>query len=320
MTQVLVTGANGFVGKNLYQALRKTGYDVRGAVRNKRNNDDLSGDSGLVYTGDIGPGTDWVEAIERSNVVVHLAGRAHILRETAKDPLAEFRRINVAGTESLARVAANVGVRRFIFISSIGVNGNTTSGSPFLEQDQPRPHNAYAVSKFEAEQVLRRVAQETGLEIVVIRPPLVYGPGVGANFRKLMNWLNRGIPLPLGAIRNKRSLVALDNIVDLIIKCIEHPAAAHQTFLVSDGEDLSTTALLVRLGQAMGKPARLLPIPQKLLEASLRILGKDALLQQLCGSLQVDISKARMLLGWEPPVAVDKGLRQTAEAFLQPGA
>jgi len=319
MKKVLVTGANGFVGRRLYQTLREAGYDVRGAVRNEKNENSLFDYRGLVSIGDIGSGTDWVEAIERIDVVVHLAGRAHVLRETAKDPLAEFRRINVAGTENLAKVAANARVKRFIFISSIGVAGNATSGSPFLEEDRPRPHNAYAVSKFEAEQVLHRLTQETGLELVIIRPPLVYGPGVGANFLRIMKWLNKGIPLPLGAIHNKRSLVALDNLVDFIIKCVEHPAAAHQTFLVSDGEDLSTTDLLVRMGWAMGKPARLLPIHQKLLETSLRILGKGDLAQQLCGSLQLDISKARSSLGWEPPLSVDEELKRTAEAFLQPG-
>jgi nucleoside-diphosphate-sugar epimerase len=209
-------------------------------------------------------------------------------------------------------------VKRFIFISSIKVNGESTvSGTPFKADDRPAPVDPYGVSKQEAEEALKQLGRDTGMEIVIIRPPLVYGPGVKANFLSMLNWLNKGIPLPLGAIRNRRSLVAIGNLVDLIVTCIDHPAAANQTFLVSDGEDLSTTQLLRRLARALGKNARLLPLPEWLLKLAASILGKQAIAQRICGSLQVDISKSRELLGWTPPVNMDKAMRQTAGHYLE---
>ncbi len=236
--------------------------------------------------------------------------------DQAKDPLAEFRAVNVAGTLNLARQAVSAGVKRFVFISSIKVNGEgTASGKPYTADDTPMPVDPYGISKLEAEQGLQALSQETGMEVVIIRPVLVYGPGVKANFRSMMSWLRKGIPLPLGATGNKRSLVAVDNLVDLIATCIDHPAAANQTFLVSDGEDLSTTQLLQRMGKALGRPARLLPVPASLLQAGAAMLGKRAIAQRLCGSLQVDIGKTRELLGWAPPVSVDDALRKTARAF-----
>jgi nucleoside-diphosphate-sugar epimerase len=240
------------------------------------------------------------------------------MHDESSDPLAEFRKVNVEGTLNLARQAAEAGVRRFIFISSIKVNGEGTPlGSPYRADAQPQPADSYGISKMEAEQGLRALAAETGMEVVIIRPTLVYGPGVKANFLSMMRWLHKGVPLPFGAIHNQRSLVALDNLVDLIVTCIDHPAAANQTFLVSDGEDLSTTELLRRMATALGKPARLLPVPSWLLEAGASILGKKALSQRLCGSLQVDISKTRELLGWTPPLSVDAALRKTAAHFLE---
>jgi nucleoside-diphosphate-sugar epimerase len=219
---------------------------------------------------------------------------------------------------NLARQAAEAGVRRFIFISSIKVNGEGTPlGAPYRADAQPQPADPYGISKMEAEQGLRALAGETGMEVVIIRPTLVYGPGVKANFLNMMRWLHKGVPLPFGAIHNRRSLVALDNLVDLIVTCIEHPAAANQTFLVSDGEDLSTTELLRRMATALGAPAHLLPVPSWLLEAGATMLGKKALSQRLCGSLQVDISKTRELLGWTPPLSVDAALRKTAKHFLE---
>jgi len=239
------------------------------------------------------------------------------MHETANDPLAEFRKVNVDGTLNLARQAAAAGVRRFIFISSIKVNGEGSAlGAPYLADAKPAPADPYGISKMEAEQGLRALAAETGMEVVIIRPVLVYGPGVKANFRSMMSWLNKGVPLPLGAIHNQRSLVALDNLVDLIVTCIDHPAAANQTFLVSDGEDLSTTELLRRMGAALGKPARLLPVPAFMLQAGAALLGKRDMAQRLCGSLQVDISKTRELLNWTPPVSVDQALAKTAAHFL----
>lgn len=237
--------------------------------------------------------------------------------DTAADPLAEFRRVNVEGTLQLARQAAKAQVRRFVFVSSIKVNGEWTEpGRPFLADALPDPRDPYGISKSEAEQRLRNLAEETGMEVTIVRPPLVYGPGVKANFMALMTWLVRGVPLPLGAIHNARSLVAIDNLVDLIVTCVDHPAAANQTFLVSDDEDLSTADLLRRMGRALGKPARLVPVPQRLLTLGAMVLGKPGVAQRLCGSLQVDIAKTRELLAWNPPVSVDEGLRRTAAHWL----
>ena len=321
---LLVTGGNGFVGSRLCSKVMGAGKFVCRALHSS------DGSSGIVV-GDIGPQTNWREAFSqsKSETVVHLAARVHVMKDMAADPLAEFQRVNVDGTLNLAQQAAAAGFRRFIFLSSVKVNGEQTIPRPdslpkgegnvtcFTEQDTPIPEDAYGISKLEAEQGLQQLAQKTGMEVVIIRPPLVYGPGVKANFLNMMRWLHKGVPLPLGAIYgNKRSLVALDNLVDFIITCLDHPAAANQTFLVSDGEDLSTTELLTRTAEALGKPARLLPVPQKLLVFALKLFGKDDLARRLCGSLQVDISKARDLLGWTPPVTVDEGLRKTAQAFL----
>jgi nucleoside-diphosphate-sugar epimerase len=231
------------------------------------------------------------------------------LRDEVPDPLAEYRRVNVEGTLNLARQAAQAGVRRFIFVSSIGVNGSV-SRKPFTELDKPNPSDFYAQSKWEAEQGLWSVHQETGLEIVIVRPPLVYGPSAPGNFGTLVKWVQRGIPLPLGAIDNDRTFVALDNLVDLIITCIEHPAAANQVFLAGDGQALSTTQLLRGVGSAMGKPARLVPVPAGILMFGARLLGKKDVAQRLLGSLPVDISKARNVLGWEPLLSVEEGLRR----------
>jgi UDP-glucose 4-epimerase len=235
------------------------------------------------------------------------------MADKAADPLEEFRRVNVQGTLNLARQAAAAGVRRFVFISSIKVNGEATQlGRSFTADDAPAPLDAYGVSKMEAEQGLRELAAQTGMEVIIIRPPLVYGPGVKANFAAMMRWLQRGVPLPLGAIHNQRSLVALDNLVDLIVTCHTHPAAANQTFLVSDGEDVSTSELLRRMGQALDRPARLLPVPQSWLKLAAAMVGKSDVAQRLCGSLQVDISKTRQLLSWTPPLSLDQGLKRAA--------
>ena len=264
----------------------------------------------MVSVGDVGPETVWGEALIDINTVIHLAARVHMMKDDVSDPLEEFRHVNVEGTFKLARQAAACGVKRFIFLSTVKVNGEETSGQPFSEQSPPHPQDSYAVSKFEAELGLQLIARETDMEVVIIRPPLVYGPAVKGNFQSMMRWINKGIPLPLGAIRNHRSLVGLDNLVDFIITCIDHPAAANQTFLVADGEDLSTTDLLRRVGQVMGKPARLIPVPMSALKFGARLLGKQTMAQRLCGNLQVDISRARKVLGWSPPVSVDEGLRR----------
>lgn len=313
--RVLLTGATGFVGRELLHRMAAEAAltpvaAVRGPV------------SGLpegvmsMRVAGLEADTPWQDALQGCQVVIHSAARVHVMNDRSADPLAEFRKVNVAGTLNLARQAAAAGVRRFIFVSSIKVNGEATApGQAFGADDMPAPVDPYGISKLEAEQGLRALAAETGMEVVIIRPVLVYGPGVKANFRSMMSWLNRGVPLPLGAIGNKRSLVALDNLVDLIVTCIDHPAAANQTFMVSDGEDLSTTELLRRMGRALNKPARLLPLPAFLLETGAALLGKRGVAQRLCGSLQVDISKTRHLLGWTPPVSVDAALRKTAVDF-----
>jgi nucleoside-diphosphate-sugar epimerase len=243
--------------------------------------------------------------------VVHAAARTHIMQDTVADPLTAFRLVNVQGTLNLARQAAEAGVKRFVFLSSVKVNGELTQmGHPFRENDIPAPQDPYALSKYEAVAGLCRLAEETGMEVVIIRPPLVYGPGVKANFENMIRWVRRGIPLPFAAVSNKRSFVALDNLVDFIATCIVHPKAANQTFLVSDGEDLSTAELLQRVGLVLGKPMRLFPVPANLLQLAAGLIGKKTMAQRLCGSLQVDISKARDFLDWAPPLSVDEGLRQ----------
>jgi UDP-glucose 4-epimerase len=249
--------------------------------------------------------------------VVHLAARVHVMHDSAADPLAEFRRVNVKGSLQLARQAAEAGVRRFVYVSSIKVNGEgTEAGRPFRADDAPQPHDPYGISKHEAEVGLHQLAAATGMELVVVRPPLVYGPGVRANFRSMMGWLKRGIPLPFGAIENRRSLVALDNLCDLLVTCTRHPAAAGQTFLAGDGDDVSTTQLLQRLGRALGHPARLVPLPPVVLRRLFGALGKAEIAQRLFSSLQVDISTTRDRLGWQPPIGLDEGLRRAAVAFL----
>jgi nucleoside-diphosphate-sugar epimerase len=310
---VLVTGASGFVGSAVLRQLAGHGWPVRAALR--RSAAEPAGAPGVQVTrvGDLGPDTDWRDALQDMQGVVHCAARVHVLRETSSDPLAAFRHANVQGTLALARQAVQAGARRFVFISSIGVNGAETTTRAFSADDAPAPHSPYAVAKHEAEQALQALAAETGLELVVIRPPLVYGPGAPGNFARLLRAVQRGLPLPLGAVHNQRSLVALPNLADLVETCLVHPTAAGQTFLVSDGEDLSTTALLQAVGAALGRPARLLPIPASVLVGVARMLGRPQLAQQLCGSLQVDIGKTRRLLGWAPVVSVAQALQQAVQ-------
>lgn len=309
---LLITGANGFVGSLLCTEAAPH-FFVKSAVRSAQS---LPANTEAVLIETIDNTTDWTTALRGVNVVVHLAARVHVMNDHSVDPLSEFRKVNVDGTLNLAKQAAQAGVQRFVFISSIKVNGESTElGQPFHADDEPQPMDAYGISKREAEDALRQLARDTGMEVVIIRPPLVYGAGVKANFRSMMRWLDKGVPLPLGAIHNQRSLVALANLVDLIITCITHPAAANQTFLVSDGEDLSTSDLLRRMANALGKPARLLPVPAWLLQVGATLLGKRAVAQRLCGSLQLDISKTCQLLNWTPPVSVTDALQKTANAY-----
>ena len=307
--RVLVTGASGLLGRPLCGNLFPRGHEVVAAVRSVE--DAVHGGAFPVVMGAIYEGTNWGAALDKVTVVIHLAARVHVMHDTATDPLAAFRAVNVAGTLNLARQAATAGVKRFVFISSAKVNGEGTQGQAFTEADAPNPQDAYGQSKHEAELGLRQLAAQTGMEVVIIRPPLVYGPGVKANFAALMRAVQRGWPLPLGAVHNKRSLVALDNLVDFIVTCATHPQAANQTFLVSDGQALSATELVRGRARAAGRTARLLPVPVWALQAGATLLGRRDAVQRLCGNLQVDISKARNLLGWTPPISVEEGLRRT---------
>ena len=304
----LVTGASGFVGRRLCAELSRRSNSVRAAWRGVpvpiQGVDE-------VRVGDLTGETDWAQAVRGVDTVIHLAARVHVMDDKAADPLAEFRKVNVAGTLNLARQAAAAGVKRFVFMRSVKVQDESTqAGHLFTELDAPAPQDAYGQSKHEAEQGLRDVASKTGMEVVIIRPPLVYGPGVKANFAALMRAVQKGWPLPFGAVRNRRSMVALDNLVDFVVTCANHPQAANQTFLVSDGHDVSTTDLVCGLADALKVPKRILPVPVGLLEAGAFLLGQRAAVRRLCGNLQLDISKARSLLGWTPPVAVSEGLRR----------
>ena len=304
--RVLVTGANGFIGTALVRRLVRDGrFGVRAAVRG-----DAPGLPSCVERtlGELNAGWNWRDGLADVNTVVHLAARVHVMHDGAADPLAEYRRVNVAGTLNLARQAARAGIRRFLFLSSVKVNGE--SGS-YSEADLPAPEDPYGISKLEAEVGLRAIAADTSMEVVVIRAPLVYGPSVRANFEMLIRAVARGVPLPFGAITNRRSFVAVDNLVDFIVTCMEHPAAANETFFVSDGEDLSTADLIRRLARAMGRPARLVPIPSAVMNAAAALAGRRDMARRLLGSLCVDITKARQRLAWVPPVSVDEGLRRT---------
>lgn len=309
---VLITGATGFVGRALVSRLAVAGWKVRALMRTGLPQDLGSGQ--VTWHRIAGLGDDDLP-LSDCQAVVHLAARVHVMQERANDPLAEFRRVNVTETEQLARHAAAAGVRRFIYLSSIKVNGEETPpGRPFLAEDEAGPEDAYGISKHEAEIVLRRVAAETEMEVVIIRPPLIYGPGVKGNFRTMLGWLERGIPLPLASLDNRRSLVGLDNLCDLILSCLRNPAAANETFLVSDGQDISTAELLRLAGEAMRRPVRLFPMPPAWLENAAALIGKPRLARRICGNLQVDIGKTKGLLGWSPSVKVETGLRQIFDA------
>ncbi|MDD2881586.1 MAG: SDR family oxidoreductase [Rhodoferax sp.] len=308
---ILVTGASGLVGGRLCQRLMRDGSSVRAAVRSSGS---VASRLQQVIVGSVDGATQWQHAVSGAHLVVHLAARVHVMHDTAIDPVAAFRAVNVDGTLALARQAAAAGVTRFVFISSVKVNGELTlPGCAFTEADAPNPQDAYGLSKREAEQGLHQIASDTGMEVVIIRPPLVYGPGVKANFAALMRAVQRGWPLPLGAVHNRRSLVALDNLVDFIVVCVTHPQAANQTFLVSDGQDLSTTQLVRGMAQAADVPARLLQVPVWVLQAGAALLGKGDAVQRLCGNLQIDISKARQMLGWVPPISIAEGLRRVVQ-------
>ena len=313
MKTIAVTGATGFIAQALMQRLSATAQcKVLGLCRRLPAN----ALPGVTYLGEW-ERTDRLHiALGRANALVHCAGRAHVRNDGGPESLAEARHVNVHGSMNLARQAALAGVKRFLFISSIKVNGESTqAGHPFSASDAPAPRDAYGISKMEAEIGLRKIADETGMEVVIVRPPLVYGPGVKGNFAELMRWVARGIPLPLAGIENRRSFVALDNLVDLLLRCVDHPGAAHKTFLVSDGDDLSTPDLLRRLAAAMGRPSRLFPLPEHLLRGAATLMGRGDAAARLCESLQVDMTATRKALDWSPPIGVDEGLRRAAHGF-----
>jgi UDP-glucose 4-epimerase len=312
----LVTGGTGFVGSAV---LRRLVADGREAVASVRALPEVPIE-GVVYVpgADLLAGQGWAEAVRGADAVIHAAARVHVMEERAADPLAEFRRANVEGTLRLCEAAADAGVGRFVFLSSIKVNGETTEpGRPFRADDEPRPLDPYGVSKKEAEEALLALGRRTGMKVTIVRPPLVYGPGVKANFRALMGLLRRRVPLPLGAAKAKRSLVAIDNLVDLLMLCLEHPAAPGRVFLVSDGEDLSVADMLRRLGAALGRRPLLLPVPASVLALGARAAGRPGVAQRLLKPLQVDIEPTRTLLGWSPPFGVDEAFARTARHFLE---
>jgi len=312
---VLMTGATGFVGQALVRRLQSN-HCISAMVREPvQTLNDVSD----TFVADLVVTNDFAEVLQNKDVVIHLAARVHMMNDDANNALAAYRQLNAEATLKLAMQASKSGVKRFVFLSSIKVNGESTRpGNPFLPDDKYIPTDPYGLSKYEAEQGLLNIAEETGMEVVIIRPPLVYGPGVKANFASMMNWVNKGVPLPFGAVHNKRSFVALDNLVDFIALCADReksPKAANQLFLISDGEDISTTQLLRKVAKALNKKARLIPVPVWLMSFIAKLLGKRDVANRLFGSLQVDSSKAFDLLGWKPVTTMDEQLKKTAEVY-----
>ena len=317
--RVLLTGATGFVGRALLRRLRDTpGIDPVAGVRqaDALSLADIACERLLL--GDLNLAAPTADDLRGIDVVVHAAARAHVMEDAADSPLEAFRSVNVAASLRLAQAAAQAGVRRFLYISSIKVNGEeSVDGLPFTAEDRPRPQDPYGVSKWEAEQVLAACCKRAGMELAVVRPPLVYGPGVRANFLRLMQGLSRGLPLPLGAMNNRRSLVSLENLIALLVVCLDHPGAANQTFLVSDDEDISIANLARRLSHLLGSRAWLIPLSPAYLRAGLQLFGRQSAVHRLCGELRVDIAKTRTLLNWAPPQRLDQALAITVEDYLE---
>ena len=312
----LITGANGFLGKALVEYLNKHNVRVRGSIRELNENDDLIDD--VFVSGIINDKTIWTDALENVDFIIHTAARVQNLSEHNSDLISEFRDVNTYGTINLAKQAALSGVKRFVFISSIKVNGESTSiDKPFTAADNANPHDSYGISKSEAESLLLELGRKSGMEIVIIRPPLIYGPDVKANFAALIDLVSKGLPLPFACFTtNLRSMVSLENLVSLIITCLEHPNAAGQIFLVSDGHDLSTADIVSKLSKSCGKYNIMIPVPICFLSMVAKIVGKHEFIARLAGSLHVDITKTKTLLNWTPPQSVDDGFKKTAHAFL----
>jgi UDP-glucose 4-epimerase len=307
---ILLTGASGFVGRATLAYLRDLPkVNVRLGLRTAMPR---FNEFHQFEIGNLGSATNWTEALKDTDTVIHLAARVHVMNDRAADPLAEFRAVNVAATQTLAQQAAQTGVRRMVYLSSVKVLGESSTPGISLSEDSPCvPCDPYAISKLEAENVLRLVGGQSGMEIVILRPPLVHGPGVGANFAALMRAVRRGIPLPLGCIRNRRSLIGVGNLASAIALCSHHQAAANQTFLVSDQHDVSTPELAQELAKAMNRSAHLLPVPVGWLKTLGNISGKSAAIDRLCGDMQIDSSKITRMLGWRPALSLQESLVQT---------
>ena len=316
MTRVLVTGANGFVGSVLSKQLVDEGFKVRGAYRSRTKADSCPNNIEKAIVGEINSNTDWQEALQEVNNVIHLAARVHVMQETEIDPLSAFKAVNTEGTLNLAEQAASSGIKRLIFLSTVKVNGEQ-SEKVYSASDEVNPDDSYALSKWLAEQGLQTIREKSGMEIVIIRPPLVYGPQVKGNFLRLIKLIHKGLPIPLASVKNRRSMVSIDNLCDLIKTCLLHTKANGEVFLVSDGHDLSTPELIRLIANSLQKSAKLLPFPVQWLYLLASLVHKRQEVERLCGSLQVDIEKNREILGWHPPFTVSEGFRKTVAEYLR---
>jgi len=316
MLNILITGSNGFVGGRLCRIVAEKGYSVRAVARHNIKPDQHVFFDAVVVN-DIGTSTDWSAVLKDIDVIIHLAARVHVMKESLKDPLAEYRRVNVEGTRNLALMAVQSGVKRLVYVSTIKVNGESTGEKPFCEKDIPSPQDAYSISKWEAEEALRDISSRTGLDIVTIRPPLVYGPGVKGNMLSLMRYIDRGYPLPFGGIHNKRSFISLDNLADVLLASATQAECAGQVFLVSDGEDLSISELIKRIAGAMNRKTHLINIPEKVFSViSSRVPALRPMIARLTGSLVIDSTRFRRVAGWRPPQTVNAGMMAMVSEYL----
>jgi len=313
LTSILITGANGFIGSHLGETMVSRGFQVRGAVRGSANVPD---GVEIVTVGNINDTMDWTDALNGVDVVIHLAARVHVMKEASSDPLAEFLKANLRGTVNLAEQAVKAGVKRFVYVSSIKVNGEETiAGQTYSECDAPAPQDPYGISKWQAEQSLQRIEKDSGLEVVIVRPPLVYGPGVKGNFIRLLSAIDRGVPLPVAGANNERSLLFVGNLADALINCTLHPAAAGKTFLISDGLDISTGNLIGRIAASLGRESRSFYFPPVLLRIFATLLGRSAQIDRLFGSLRINNEKICADLDWKPPFTLNQGLQETSDWY-----